>query len=274
MVVRKMLGLAKCIPLAFLLMLQGAGSQGQQRPPSHSVGTQQALQAKARTLLFDNFIDGDLSIDPPAFEVKQGLLTFKSGSAFVKEDRYTDLAKQPLRSPFQAELRIEMLRRYFASPDHNYIAFWEPYLRVADKIVEKSMVEIRTNNRKDDDLQTVLDRYSEQVGDILQGAAMRFAKEHSLTYKQEGEIRGKLVNVLFRPDPPGAEIYVVGGFLFKTAGNALDDSLWLDVTHGNSVQIPAGDWEYRARWQKDKPWQRGLLQIDDDGTYKIAQKPQ
>ena len=261
----------RCIVAALLGPLFIFGQEHASPRPQQM--SRQELRSKARDLIAHNSQGQALIIVAPIFDIQEGTLKFKPGRAFVRADKYPALVREPTRTLLQAQLQLDILRDFLSSNDPTVIAFWKPYLDGAESTIGVAADGVR-GAPQDDKATEMTSKALAQVDGLYESACIKFAVDKHLTYPDPNLTRSKSLKVTFRPDPPGAEIYIVQGFLFKAAGGSLDDAIWMDVTHGNEVSIPAGDWEYRARWNAQQPWQHGLVPIDADGPYNIHQKPQ
>lgn len=269
----------KCSPFAnrnmlifviVLLVITTTGSVHPQSPPK----TLETLKTTASAMLDAPDSSKSVSVIAPELSIKEHVLKFDSGDARPLAKVNPELTKFPWRSPFHNLLRIELLRRYLGLHNQDALAFWSATLVAAEGEVDNSIKEIQQSNKAQPELERYLIVVDARITQMLQETARIYAAKQKLTLEETDEVRGKKVKVTFVIEPQEAELRIIGVFYYRIAKGQLPDTAWKDVSHGNSVQIDAGDWEYQARWDPKTPWQSGVLPIYEDGKQKIKKKPQ
>ena len=232
----------------------------------------QGLRTTAVSLLSTPGSEGVVLTDPPLVEIRDGKMRYQIGSAYVRRDQRDELARDLPIQLLEAQLRIELLRRYLSREQPKAMPFWERYLVQAENILANALDIDGAERRGDEARERALALAAEDAELVLEQAALIFASDNKILLVKNDTTREKLVTVSFVSDPQGGEMYIVGDFLFRAAKQRLDESLWLDITHGNPVSIPAGDWRYRARWARSSTWQTGIISIEESRTYNILRK--
>jgi hypothetical protein len=226
---------------------------------------QQELRAKAQELLES---DSVVRV-PPDLTIRDGVLRFYFGKVYLKTAKEPELAKDPVRIPLEAELQIALLRQYLANWPEKHTAFWTPYLNQADSTVSRMLSDLRVSSGSE--LLSTLKQRQGEIDSALNQAVEVYASQNHLRLQQNLETRGKQVTVRFRSSPAGAELQLVDDFLYRSAGSALDEHLWLDVSSGNKTDLLVGDWQMRTRWSHSAPWQYRLVSVTRDGDFSVIE---
>jgi hypothetical protein len=232
-----------------------------------------SLELEAEELLSTN----SAVVVQPRVEIVDGRLLYYPGYAALRASTSGVLMKSQYRAPVEAELHVLLLRRYLSGLGGDYSQFWKPYLDEAILEIRKMLHDLEAN--PDHIGQERSQFFAERkalIDSAFAKAGVMYAVQHRLRFDPSNELRAKLLRITFIGEPVGAEIQIVDGLLYRTAGATLDERLWLDVSSGNAVDLLAGDWEIKRRLAPTQPWQYGLESITSSGKYtvRVKQRPE
>jgi hypothetical protein len=182
-----------------------------------------ASHMKPEKLLMDRMNGPQFSVDGNAFTFYQGDLV-----GLAHSDGFT-AAEVPLVIPLARLIQLDGLRQFINRHPEADPAFWEPYFKEAEDIIEKkSLAAIASGTLKSEELLQKLNSYDSAIDFIFrESAPISFGKSHGLQ-RREPTLVGAMkipvpVSILVQPRP--AQILYVHETaynLWKFAGKRLN----------------------------------------------------
>lgn len=108
-----------------------------------------------------------------------------------------------------------------------------------------------------------------RIDQAILTVVVKYARVRSLEVVMTDEVRTRMVSVKFASSPKGAEIQIVDGFDFDATHGHLNESAWLNVSVGSTLDLPDGDYQYRMRWRPTKPWVYNSIPVHKSGLYVL-----
>jgi hypothetical protein len=214
--------------------------------------SQEVLRKLARYLLQTNLV----RVEPPSFERTAGTLYYYLGDVILintnppANNSPTDSSgSDPILVLLEDQLRIEALRRYYSSPEHQTEAFIEPHLLEAERLISKALTEIDSHTGTREQLIKKLIEVWGSIEKTLDKAVNDFAVGKSLdTFKTQKKVLSASYRVSLTTDPQGGAIFYVDEFEWRTAKQNNVTPGWREWAQTGAAKMDAGAYRFKVVW--------------------------
>lgn len=211
---------------------------------------------KAQKLLEERVNGPQFIVDGDTFSFYQGDLPALWDSGFTT-------AEMPILIPLARVIQIEDLRRFLNQHPGSDPAFWEPFFREAEGIIEqKSLAAIAAGNEAPEVIYQQVASYDSAIGKILsQEATVSFGEAHGLQFRKPNLVAAMkyLVSVSFSIDPQPARLFVVTETGYDLAVALGIEPRWREIAE-DKPQL--GGWYYYKIVWPDNTVRQDRIYVD------------
>jgi hypothetical protein len=206
----------------------------------------------------------EVSIDPPQFQVEDGMFFYELGGAKTVLDLEYG-RRDPLDVAIQAQLRVEVIRTTRAT--NRKREYWEPILAAVEKVIQQHLAGLQDANKSERERNDLAANLSDQTEDVYKKAMEEYAKKAGLKMG----IRARYSpphTVKLVTSPPGGRIFLTHAIHMRISQGQGKDPDWRLVEDPTSVELE-GKYFYLVQWgsktvKSDRP-----IQIDRNGTFVL-----
>ncbi len=192
---------------------------------------------------------GDRS-NKPYFSLSSTSFSYYEGDpvSLTNAFGYTDRTANPYLIPLERLIVIDDLRQFLSKHPEAEPAFWDPYFKIAEAIIEQKMLPLISRGGDPRVIGEQLKVQESTLSALFKDKAPNdFARAKGLVRKRPGMIAflKHVVPVTFTIDPPG-QIFVVAETSYEIAIACGNEIPWRDIS-GTSPQLGGYYW-IRVRW--------------------------
>lgn len=244
---------------------------------------QEVLRKLARYLLQTKVV----KVEQPSFEIKGTTLYYYLGDVILIDttpsstNNSNDLSgSDPIFILLEDQLRIELLRSHYTSPEHRTEAFIEPQLQEAEKLISRGLAEIDNHTGTKEQLNEKLNEVGESIKKILEKAVDDFARAKSLdAFKARRKVLAASYKVAFMTEPQGGAIFYVDEFDWRAAKKVNGTPGWAEWAQTKPSTMNAGTYRFKVVWvdaNNNRTESERTIEIKSEGTLvfrKITVQP-
>ena len=235
-------------------------------PSLNAYGQRQIKYKDLQTLAREALAKKEVAVDPPDFELRDGVLPDNLGYAsFVIDPSQQDfnlLTDVILRE----QLGVEIIRLHQNKP--NQKAFWQNYLARVEAVIAKQLsLSQDATLSEDEQFEKVIRLRDSEIETIYLQARSDLATHLGARLEQSNALRSPKT-VTFVTNPGGARIFVTHAIEERIAALQGRRPNWRVVPNPQRVQLE-GKYRYLIQWPDRTAVGQSYLQIDRDGRYLL-----